>query len=287
MSYLEFPLSDFSFLSTLEQGLKELQTVEEKNYFKNQINEFKLMVPDQPVFFISRKSWSNLFNGISYNNDGTLNNWINAPKYIGFEICAFLICIGFHKGEFEQKDPYFGYNPLTETKKNKKAYFRIRTILKNERLPLPMVRIEIENIAYGDLEVSLRSDTVDCLKFITKKDCIIDPKVKKLKTKIDEGIYKNLKGHPRIPEDISHVPTGFLVPNPNPAMSGSTINITNNGNYFGSRRIWTDLLLTMYPASLGSKISFMWDKSNNSIGQYFKINDDCVTKQPCPGPPGC
>lgn len=281
MSYLEFYLSDFSFLLTCDQGLKELQKVEEKNYFKNQIDEFKVIVPDQPDFFISRESWSNLFNGISYNNDGSLNNWTQTPKYKGFEICAFLICIGFHKGEFEQKKPYyFGYDRSSELKKNRKAYFRVRTILKN--ISLSLVRIETENIAYGDLEVSLVSNTVDSLKFITKKDCAKYSKVKKLKLKIDNGIYKNLKGRPRILEDISSVPTGFLVEHSDP-----TIDIINNGNYFGSERIWTDLLLTKYPASLGSKISFMWDKSNKSIGQYFMINHDCITSQPCPGPPGC
>lgn len=286
MSYKEFTLSEFNFLLTSgDQGLKEFDD-SEKLYYQNQIEAFKSIVPNQPSFFISRESWLKLFQGISYNNDGSINNWTTKPRYTGFHICAFLICIGFHKGESKEDKPYFGYNPLTEPKKNQKAYIRVRTILKNEKREL--IRIETKNIAYGDLDIALLSDSNDCLKFITDHDFRLNPKVKKLKAKIDKDIHQNPKGYPAVPEETSRIPAGFLSTISTLSFQQHPfVDITNNGNYFGSNRIWTDLLNTKYPKSLGTKISFMWDSTNKTIGQYFKINCDCVTSQPCPGPPGC
>lgn len=285
-----FPLSAFDALfNDKNQGLKPIFCWDKIMVFFKILAFKRRAKRGQPDFFISRESWDYLRQGIAINMDGSENHWLkDNQEYKEYEVCGFVFCVAFHKYDKEENPSYWGYvSPKHEDSLAKRAYFRIRTILKNNNKE---ILVETENIAYANLTIALynmsKSESNNCLTFITKLDTD-NPSVKRLKENIDnvDVIIKDTTGS-TARSNTSKFPSGFLDSSFSHNDNVRPI-ITNEGSTFGSKRIWEDLFAVRYEHIGGSLISFVWNGSDNTISFDFKINEELITTLPCPEPTIC
>jgi hypothetical protein len=247
-------VTNFPDLSSItNEGLRELTNPIEQRDSNQRIRKFLTKLPNQPPFFISRKSWDYLSKGMQYYNDSTGNmvekTWISKD----YEVYAFVFCIAFSQNDH-----------------NKRAYFRVRTIKKEKTKtaigPLMTVEVETDNVAYVDLGIAIsnrgkpKRDWQDCLKFIDPSDVIS-------RNSIDNEV---VLASFSVPHTLSLIPRGFI--------NGDKSIINNEGDIFSKNRIMS--LLNRYK-DLGSKISFTL-QPDNVIGFDFKINVQADTEIKCP-----
>jgi hypothetical protein len=236
-----------------DEGLHELLSLTEKRASNRKISKFLTLLPNQPPFFISKKSWDYLSKGMQYYKDtsGAMveKTWISAD----YEVYAFVFCIAFSQNDHD-----------------KRAYFRVRTIKKQKintaTGSFMPVEVETDNVAYVDLEIALwnvgkpQRLWKDCLKFIDPSDAIT-------RNSIDNEVILTSFSVPHI---LSLIPDGLI--------NGDKSIINNEGDIFSKNRIMS--LLNRY-TDKGSKISFTLHP-DNVIGFDFKINVQAETTIKCP-----
>lgn len=231
------------------EGLIELPVV---NNSESKIKDFNALINVndlnyQPTFFISLDSWKKLFKGLRKNG----SKWL--PD--GYEIFGFVFCIAF-TDEIPTR-----------------AYFRIRTIIKDKRIKSTTkeikVEIEIDNIAYVDIEKATRQPGKNCIKFIDSTF----PEYRMV-----NGAVKRYK------ERISSRPVAFQE-NP-PHVQNLRIPLepyTQEGNIFGRNGHF--ILNNLKKGAKGSAISFAWDSEKKAFSFIFNINPTGETQYvPCPLP---
>ncbi len=253
MSVTNFP----NLSSNRNEGLRELISLSEKRSSNRKITKFLTKLPNQPPFFISRKSWDYLSKGMQIYKDSSGNmvekTWISSD----YEVYAFVFCIAFSQNDLD-----------------KRAYFRVRTIKKEKTKTavgafMP-VEVETDNVAYVDLKKALSNMLLpagtpvsawqDCLVFVDPSDVIT-------RNSIDSEVVLTSFSVPHI---LSLIPDGFI--------NGDKSIINNEGDIFGKNRIMS--LLNRY-TDIGSKISFTLHP-DNVIGFDFKINVQAETVIKCP-----
>lgn len=232
------------------EGLVELPIT---NNSETKIKDFNHLIHGanldyQPSFFISIESWEKLFNGLRA--DGT--KWL--PK--GYEIFGFIFCIAFNDD-----------HPFP------RAYFRIRTVIKGKKIHSNEKEIkavvEIDNIAYVDIEKALRHPNKDCTVFINPTST----EYRRVNNAVKA--YK---------ENIHSRPVAFQT---TPPLSRSILNppepFVQEGNIFGRHSPF--LVHNLKSPAKGAKIAFAWDKEKQSFSFIFNINPIAETQKiPCPVP---
>lgn len=240
-----------------DEGLHELTTPNAKSASNRRIRKFLTKLPNQPPFFISKKSWDYLSKGMQIYKDSSgamvEKTWIS----LDYEVYAFVFCIAFSQNDLD-----------------KRAYFRVRTIkkekIKTEVGAFMPVEVETDNVAYVDLKKALSNMLLpagtpvsawqDCLVFVDPSDVIT-------RNSIDNEVVLASFSVPHI---LSLIPNGFI--------NGDKSIINNEGDIFSKNRIMS--LLNRY-TDLGSKISFTLHL-DNVIGFDFKINAQAETVIKCP-----
>lgn len=267
MASLTTPMSDLPGLQTPEQGLIELRNLAEKRENDLKIEAFKVFAPTQPDFLISNQHWKLLASGISLDTDhSTEINWLK-DTYSGYEVYGFVFCVAFRITHDNQK----------------KAYFRVRNILKKIGDDTCDLIVDTDNIAYVDVEKAIDKPSENCLIFLSEYDT---PDRANLKKVIDDEVYttkKRLAAAKRSAQ-LARTPRGFIkVEGVN---EKQTIIIKNEGSIFGKNRIWEQILNNTYKGK-DSRISFTWNGLDKTIGLDFKINAQLATKIDCPDPRIC
>lgn len=272
MAIRTFPkIPNFPSFTTNLQGLVKLKTLRERLASDERIKKFNSKIPNQPSFLIKKEFWKMLANG-----ENMSGSWL--PK--GYEVYAFAFC-----GAFFRK----------KVNSNQIAYFRVRTILKengvkakNKILP---VLVEIENIAYVDWEIALSNVTKtpdkkeNCLFFIDKNNSA----QLSLKKAIDEDvIVKPSSAIPALNPYNSNIPNSFKDLDSCENMNSI---IQNEGSIFGKVGVWDKLLSAegKYNFSKDTTISLTWNNITNHISFDFKINDqyNIDSSRDCPYPNAC
>ena len=261
------------------QGIRELLNDTEEYIVELDVERFKVLIPNQPAFYISRESWQKLSLGEHTYRElgGDVDKvWLHH----GYEVYAFAFCVAIDQNFKTECD-------LLKENKSKYSYFRIRTILRKITLEIPTspeidVFVETENIAYVDLTTAFSNiengKREDCLKFINYD--LGNPASVRQKNKVDnEVIVKEDEGKP---SEVNKLPKTFL-DEPN----HQTTIVKNEGLIFGKERIIS--LLDRYEDK-GTLIAFSL-KPNNFIRFQAKINVkveiDGVTGYQCPPYPIC
>ena len=262
------------------QGIRELFTETEKFEIELDVERFKTLIPNQPAFYISRRNWQKLSEGVhTYLEHG--NRYVDKVWLMdGYEVYGFVFCIAIDQ-KFKSKCD------LLEQNKVKYAYIRIRTILRkisdeistNQEID---VFVETNNIAYVDLKTAFlnmeNGKRDDCLKFI--KYDLNDLSSVQEKNKVDSEVIK--KADDGKQSEINKLPKTFIYE----SKKQRSI-IKNEGLIFGKERIIA--LLDRYEDK-GTSIAFSL-KPNNFIRFQAKINVeteiDGVTGYQCPPYPIC
>ena len=249
----------FDLPNLSENGIEEIRqvgSIKPDEIAKIKIEAFKshlkLGGSLQPSFFISNESWKKLFNGLDDNG----NKWIDDSRE---EVYGFIFCIAF-------EEIHGGYQ----------AYFRIRTILKNNiKVQVPDTNLFLENpfpywieqnhIAYVDVQLAFDAgeNDIDCVKFIdstSAKFITLNASVTDFKRNVSQYFER--------PYPITNIDEVKLLPER--LQQVGKYRKTQQGTIFSSKCTFLHNLKN--PKVLGSRISFAWDNDSQSYSYIIHIN---------------